>query len=540
MASAEVQETPRAANLSLVALKCAWPAIAVAALALLPFLNTPFTIDDPLFLQEARHAIQDPLHPQAFDVVWSAGLQMRASNLLAGGLAAPYILIPTVLSGNKEWVAHLTQIALLAVALFGTALVALRLGVDRRGAAVAALLAGTAPAVLGMAGTAMPDVAAMMYSVLGMERILAWRERRKWHRGLLAVVWLSLAALTRLHTVLLLAPAFVFLLDGIRARDIRSSFRNFPARFVTVAAVPLVVLLAIRLAADPEALFDRVTVRQTYLELFRIAANVCAFFTHWFLTAPLTVSWLVLRWRNLSWRLAVFAIGCATALAPKLGWAAYLAAATALVFGDIFLNAVRHRDRVRLALGLWLMPALALAIYADLPSRYVVPLIPAAAILIARILPDARPAVRRWLPGAAVMAGLIVSILVLSGIRGLARAQRRAAQELVAPRTLAVEPVWFAGQWGFHWYAEAAGAKPAVWLGITPNTGDIIVVSLIDVPAFARNWTRKRVIQRVAYDSGGRVMDMDAGAGFFSNVYGYLPWVWAKGDANVFEVWRVE
>jgi hypothetical protein len=35
------------------ALACSWPAMALAAAILLPFLNTPFTIDDPLYLQEA-------------------------------------------------------------------------------------------------------------------------------------------------------------------------------------------------------------------------------------------------------------------------------------------------------------------------------------------------------------------------------------------------------------------------------------------------------------------------------------------------------
>ena len=44
-------------------LRLAAPAIFVASLLLLPFLNKPFTIDDPLFLRAARHALVDPLHP---------------------------------------------------------------------------------------------------------------------------------------------------------------------------------------------------------------------------------------------------------------------------------------------------------------------------------------------------------------------------------------------------------------------------------------------------------------------------------------------
>jgi hypothetical protein len=372
------------------------------------------------------------------------------------------LLVPTVLAGNAEWAAHLTEFISLAVVLFGTALLGLRLGLDRRGATLAALLAGSAPAVLGMAGTAMPDIPAMMCSVLGMERMLAWRDRGKWHQCLLAVVWLSLAALTRFQTILFLAPASVFLLDGISAPGIRSSFRAGWTRFAPVAAVLFAVPAASWLTADPLASTDIVTAGETYRSLGPILFNVCGFFAHWFLTVPFTIPWLLIRWRSVSGPLAILAIGGATIAASRFGWAAFVGAATALVVGDILLEAIRRRDRVQLALGLCLLPALPLAIYLHLPCKYIVPSIPAAAILLVRILPESRPVVRRWLPAAAIAASLAVSLLVLLGIRDLARAQRRAAQELVAPRVLAGDRVWFTGHWGFHWYAEAAGAKPAV------------------------------------------------------------------------------
>jgi hypothetical protein len=67
-----------------------------------------------------------------------------------------------------------------------------------------------------------------------------------------------------------------------------------------------------------------------------------------------------------------------------------------------------------------------------------------------------------------------------------------------------------------------------------------VVVNLIDAQMFVQKWTRKRIIGRYTYDTPGRVMDKDAGAGFFSNSFGYLPWAWSKGDANVFEVWKIE
>ena len=65
-------------------LRLAVPAIVVASLLLLPFLNKPFTIDDPLFLREARHALVDPLHPADFEQVWNAGDRLKLSQYLLG------------------------------------------------------------------------------------------------------------------------------------------------------------------------------------------------------------------------------------------------------------------------------------------------------------------------------------------------------------------------------------------------------------------------------------------------------------------------
>ena len=123
--------------------------------------------------------------------------------------------------------------------MFATALTALRLGLDLTQARYAALLTAACPAVLGMAGTVMPDVPAMLLTILGVERIVAWRDEHKWQQAAAATGWLTLAALTRTHTILVLAGVFIFLLDGIGAEEIRASFRRFPARFLPIVLTPV-------------------------------------------------------------------------------------------------------------------------------------------------------------------------------------------------------------------------------------------------------------------------------------------------------------
>ena len=84
-------------------------------------------------------------------------------------------------------------------------------------ARIAALLTATSPAVLGMASTVMPDVAAMTFGVLGIERYLAFLGGRSRSRALanalLSALALATAALCRTHVGLLLGIAALFAIE---------------------------------------------------------------------------------------------------------------------------------------------------------------------------------------------------------------------------------------------------------------------------------------------------------------------------------------
>jgi hypothetical protein len=524
--------------------RCARPAMLVVAVLLLPFVNTPFTIDDPIYLREAQHILTDPLHPQAFDIVWSTDFDLRASQILPGGIAAPWLLVPTALSGFAEWAGHLTELLFLLVAILVTALTALRFGLDSGQARIAAFLIATCPAVLPMAATVMPDIAAMLFAILGMERIIAWRDYRKWHQALAATCWLALAALTRSHTILLLAPALVLLLDGITREEIRESFRRFPARFLPVMLVPAIFAIVSWVTADPESEGTNILTTMLALPggLHLVLRNGLAFLAHWVLVVPLTIPWLVLRFRrNPLSRMLALLFG-AWALSFQAGWVAFPAVATVFVFFDILQDAIRRRDRVQFALWLWLLLAIPIVIYIQLPSKYLLPSVPAAAILITRLTRETRPESMRWLLPAVAATGAVLALFILLGVRDLANIQNRAVSDLILPRVLNGDRVWFAGHWGYQWYAELAQATPVTFKPPLPRPGDLIVVSAIDSTRVVRDWTARRVLQSISYPSAlpGRVMDMAAGAGFFSSAYGYLPWVWGMGDASRFEVWQAE
>src|SRR5690348_3973312 len=111
-------------------LRLAAPAILLASLLLLPFLNKPFTIDDPLFLRAAQHALSDPAHPADFEQVWNSGDRLRLSQYWLGGTLPAYLLMPVAALGAAEWAAHLYQWLVLCLFLMACVAVARRMGCD--------------------------------------------------------------------------------------------------------------------------------------------------------------------------------------------------------------------------------------------------------------------------------------------------------------------------------------------------------------------------------------------------------------------------
>src|SRR6185437_14812695 len=95
---------------------------------------------------------------------------------------------------------------------------------------------------------------------------------------------------------------------------------------------------------------------------------------------------------------------------------------------------------------------------------------------------------------------------------------KAAVARFIEPRVKAGQRALYLGQRGFHWNAEKGGAHPATMVDPLPVIGDIVVVSFADFP-----FTRTTHINRTLLEEwsevtpGFRVMDLNAGAGFFSN-----------------------
>ncbi len=532
--------------MTMTGVRCAVPGILVSAAVLLPFLDKAFTIDDTLFLRQAEQVLTNPLHPTAFEMVWSeAPVPRRVSRFMPSGPVMAYLLVPSVALGGAEWAAHLLQIGMMALAIFAVVSLGLRMGLSAGPATLAGVLLGTTPAALAMAGTAMPDVPAMALGVLGVERLYAWRQERRWHQSLVAAMSLALAPLARPHLLLMLVIGGLVLIEDFRVgkrwrlADLRS--------WLPLVLAPLISAAVIFLTRDPHGdTADMSRAAWTLSDIARWRGNTIAFAVHWVLVLPLAIPWILLRGRSL-WPSPVFFFAAATALVAISGdgpddlWIAPVAGLGAAVLWDIALDAWKRRDRSQGILAAWLFVALPIALYVHVPSKFLLASAPAAALLIVRLAgrqPKRRAACVVLISCAL---GLALGVLILRADATFAGLGRRAATEVIAPQVAAGRNVWFSGHWGFQWYAEQAGARCLTTTPPHPKPGDVAVSSLRAFGLSINEFPNRKLLQSLADATpGGRLMSTTHGAGFYSNGWGYLPWAWGTDEIERFDIWVFE
>jgi hypothetical protein len=484
-------------------------------------------------------------------MVWS-DVPARVSP--TSGIVMAWLLIPAALLDGSERVAHLTQLLMLALALFATVSLGRRLGLSPPWSAAAGLLLAATPAVLGMAGTAMADVPAMSLGVMGLERLVAWRQERRPRQAVLAALLLGLAPVTRPHLLLVQGVAALLLVGDFLDRA--SWRRTGWIAWAPLFAAPLITTLALVVTRDPSpsaAGIVAATSQTSALE--RIPRNVVAFCVHWVLALPLALPWLALRLPDILRRWWVFVFGTVAMAAlmwlgrslPPLptpyGFAAVAGLGAAVLF-DVLSDGWTRRDGVRIILGLWLLVGLVAAPYFQVPSKYLLASAPAAALLIASEMSRRGDRVAKAVLAGTCVLGLGLGVAILRADAAFAGLGRRAAAALIGPQVAAGRNVWFTAHWGFQWYAERAGGRIVTLTPPYPERGDLIVlsrntetggrISRMVVSAF-----RLREVATIAERApGGRVMQ--DGAGFYDNGRGYLPWAWGTGTVDAFLMVQVE
>ena len=523
------------------------PGVLLVLVCLLPFLNKAYTIDDPWFLLEARQIFKTPLQPMSFEVCWmEETCLVRAGSLGAGTMQGlmGYFLVPVILAGGAEWIAHLLQILLACLAVLAMVSLALRLGFDRIQAAMAGLLVAAIPPFLSMASTAMPDVAALTLGLTGIERLLAWKDERRWHQAAIASVSLGLAPYARPHAALLLPLGVLWLFNEFQIRKALAQLRR-QAYLWTPILIAACILIAVNLLTH-----DRGPAYESRNLLFgdeNIPRNLHAYLRYLSFPIPLAAVWLAMHWRKApilivlpSIPVFMFQFMRFPSGSSLAGWptAAALYGLAALV--HMLYRHLRAWDRVGMLLSLWMLIPVPAIVYAQFPMKYMVIVLPAIVLILIRIL-SRLPRTRELSAyGALVLASAGFSCVLLRADADFAEYGRRASAELIAPHVAAGEKVWYGGQWGFYWYAQEAGAKISKPGKPGPNPGELLAVGLMEGGGVTRDrFPHRELIDSRRYDSPhGRTMGY-GGCLYSNRCGGYSPWVWKPDATNVYELWRI-
>jgi len=512
---------------------------------LLPFIGKAFHVDDTLFVMAAKQIVKHPLDPYGFHLVWVATDLPMWEVTKNPPLASYYTAIVGAFAGWSERALHTAFLIPAIVLVLGTYRLARRFTRFPLLAAAAALLT---PGVIVSATSLMCDTIMLALWVLAA---VVWIEGLEPERPLfLAVAALLIAAsgLTKYFGASLIPLAFAYALARKR-------------RLGTWALYLLIPILALAgYQFWTHALYGHgLLLDATQLAGFRgpnegtsAAARglVGMAFVGGCMLTGLTFSPLIWARKHI---LMGIAIAVLAGLAVGRGWinigapaahghwafvsgqmACYIAGAIS-IFALAISDFRERKDADSLFLGLWIFGTFVFAAFLNwtVNARTVLPLIPAAGILLARRWEKIEPAADRYRLAKLVvplaLSGL-VSLRVATADFDLANSARTAAR-VVAQETAGEKmPVLFEGHWGFQYYMESLGARPLDFVKPNYQAGQILAIP--DNNTFALGtppgFTGPAQVIEVNISRGVTTMKSQMGAGFYSSMWGPLPF--AFGD----------
>lgn len=528
--------------------------LALATLALCGlFLGKAYHIDDTLVMWTAQRIAEHPADFYGFEVNWYGFKAPMVQVYLNPPGAAYYSALFGVLFGWSEPVMHASMALVAAALVLGVYWLALRLKADPLPAAALALVS---PGVLVSMGTLMTDLPMTALWLWAAALWLYGLERDRPAACGASALLIGLAALTKYFAVSLVPLLLVCTLLSGKRRWANAAWLILP-----VLLLWLLDLYTSRRYGMSQ-FFETAGVLKAFheqhaMDVGRKILTGLAFLGAGGAPALFLAPWL---WGRTGRKVLCVGGVCAAAVTVFLArsgwrpgvpetsyswwfWPQYvLWIAAGIHILSLALSEVwERRDRDAVFLGLWLAGTLLFGVfvYHFVNIRVILPALPAVALLCARRLRARRekgePAPRRAL-GVGLAAGLVLSLCVAYADVRLANSGRTAA-ERIAPEKRQGR-TWFTGHWGFQYYMEARGAKPVDVLKPDIRKGDTVVTPM-------NGSNRIQLGHRGAYiDESFEIpvcrwlttMRAECGAGFYSDLWGPLPFVFGPTPPEQYEV----
>jgi 4-amino-4-deoxy-L-arabinose transferase-like glycosyltransferase len=518
--------------------------LAVAVLAcLLPFSGKAFNVDDTLFIYVARQITQHPLDPYGFKVNWFLDAVPMAHETKNPPLAAYYIAAAASIVGWSERALHFAFLLPALGVVLGTYRLAQRFTKSALLAAAATLLT---PAFLISANSVMCDT---MMLALWLWAIIFWIEGfepQKAHYLALSALLITLCALTKYFGMALIPLLAAYSLVRQRRLGSWAWYLLFPILALTGYQRWTKAVYGLRMIS--EAAHMSAGVRQARQSSALAKALVDLSFVGGCALPALTFAPVIWPRRKIlavcvASGIAGFLISRGRIGLGEMLWPfdfyqhwflvgmqlTFFIAAGFSVIALAATDAWKRKDADSLLLMLWVFGTFVFTGFLNwaINARSVLPLIPAAGILLARRVGALRATSIRWRPAKLAIplaAAGAVSLWLTWADTDVANSARTAAAQIVQKTRNQPGTVWFLGHWGFQYYMESFGARAVVVDDPPRLAGDFLATSgdrlLFEVrPEFVASRDVIQIPRRLDITT----IQSKLGTGFYSSDLGPLP-----------------
>lgn len=541
--------------------------IPTAVLAcLLPFVGKAFCIDDPLFMWAARQIQAEPLDFYGCRVNWYGKEMLLADVAKNPPLASYYIAAVTAVCGWSEVALHLGFLVPAIGAILGTWQLARGLCSDALAAAGFTLVS---PVFLVSSTNVMCDtllLACWMWAIVLWKRGLESEDLRTCG---FAAVLVSAAALTKYFGMSLIPLLIAYSIFKKR----RLTWHLF------CLLIPVLVLGAyqwwtthlygrgllrdavlyesILKGGDERAILTDGLVALSFLGGCCVPVLFCLpwFCSRRWLMAYGTIAAIIVL--SLTYCLRVPANDILKDPLPEqltplivqreLQMVLTVQLGLFAVLGGVLLclawcDLRKRRDADAVLLALWIGGTFAFAglVNWSCNGRSLLPLAPAAGIVLVRRLEDVT------VPGEnsrwkwALLPAAMVGLVLTWGDVQLANTAWTAADRVANLPRGENATIWFEGHWGFQYYMESHGARPLAYDELRCAVGDLLVVpqnntNLVPLPPQTLELVEQFEIPVLPWAT---TMHTAVGAGFYSDLWGPLPFAFGRVPPERYTVWR--
>jgi 4-amino-4-deoxy-L-arabinose transferase-like glycosyltransferase len=490
-------------------------------------------MDDPLFLWTAHQIAQHPFDPFGFSVAWGTTTLPMWQVTKNPPLGSYYIALIASFAGWSEKALHVAFLLPALVVVLGTYRLAQRFTRAPLLAAAAFLLT---PGFLVSSTNLMCDTMMLAFWITATILWIEGLERERPSLLIAAGLLIALCALTKYFGIALVPLLLVYTLARRRRHG----------EWLWYFAIPVLLCVGYQLWArhlygsgllgeavryvlnrQEGSLAANTIVGMSFLGGCAVSGLVAIplIWTRKFIVGAIITSALV----GLCIARAWFRI---PADAAHQHWTSLSVQAALFVLSGLSIIAAawadwrRNRDADSFLLFAWLMGTFVFATYINwaINARSVLPLIPAAGILVAR----------RWERNerrsvAAIVAALVlagsVSVWVSSGDAALADSEKAAALKIRDSVGSTGGRVLFQGHWGFQFYMESFDFTPYDANTYSVQSGDHIVIpenntDLLAVPPASIQGRRTLTLFLPTHVA---TMSPSLGAGFYFAPWGPLP-----------------